>query len=332
MRRSALSAVVLLAALIVCTHPGCSKVEDPWPPKPGPKVMTSCAPIFCFAANVAGDDASVLCLLTSNGPHDFHPTGRDSLKLKDANVFFINGLGLDEDFAKSLQQSADNPKLKVIELAEGLQKKQEEAKEAKDKEFRWLLPMHQGPTHAGHHHGEFDPHVWLGIPQAIFMVEEIRNELCERDPTHKDGYTRRAAEYVAKLKKLHDEGLKELADKKDRNLISFHESLGYFAQTFRLNVVASLEPVAGTEPEARRIAEIVTMCTDRNVRLIAVEPQYPKNTSAQVLLDEIKKKGVADPAFVVVDPIETAPPDQLDKDYYEKKMRENLKHLAETMK
>jgi ABC-type Zn uptake system ZnuABC Zn-binding protein ZnuA len=338
MRRRTLSFAALLASLLVVGSQGCSKVPPVWDTaKTGPKVMTSFAPLYCFAANVAGDDAQVLCLLTTTGPHDFHPTGRDSLKVQDANLFFINGLGLDEDFAKSLQQSA-NPKLKVIELAESLEEQQKELearrKEKKDegKDFQWLLPMKHSAAHAGHHHGEFDPHVWLGIPQAIFMVEQIRDALIAQDGAHQQGYTQRAADYIAKLKKLQEDGTKELAGKKDRNLISFHESLGYFAQTFHLNIVASLEPVAGTEPDANRIAEIVKLCRDKNVRLIAVEPQYPQNTSAQVLLDEIKKKGVNDPALVEIDPIETAKPDQLDKDYYEKKMRDNLKRLAEKMK
>jgi ABC-type Zn uptake system ZnuABC Zn-binding protein ZnuA len=213
----------------------------------------------------------------------------------------------------------------VIELGEAL---------PKDK----LLKMDLGLAHAGHGHGEFDPHVWLGIPQAIVMVEQIREKLSEKDPVHKDGYAKRAGEYIDKLKKIQEDGKKALGEKKDPNIISFHESLGYFAAMLndkdrqRLNVVASIEPVAGTEPDPKRIENLVKLCKSKDTRLIAVEPQYPQNTAAATLRQALFDKEIKDAAFVVVDPIETVEPDKVDADYYEKKMRENIDNLAKSMK
>ena len=290
--------------------------------KPGPKVMTSFVPIYCFAANVAGDDAQVACLLEGTGPHSYEATGRDSQRLQKADLFFINGLELDEGFAGKIKGSCGNPNLDMIELGEKLGKKDQ------------LLKMKISEAHAGHGHGEFDPHVWLGIPEAIAMVELIRDELIKKDAAHKDGYTQCAADYIKTLKSVQEYGDKKLADKKDRNLISFHESLGYFARTFKLNIVDSLEPIAGTEPDGKRITELAKKCLDPKspVRLIAVEPQYPQNTSASTLLRELRNKEVKDADLVVIDPIETVTPTERSKDYYEKKMRENIDRLAEKMK
>jgi zinc transport system substrate-binding protein len=324
-RRLALAGVMLLtAASVSAFFVGCSATgpDNDWPPGPGPKVMTSFVPIYCFAANVAGDDASVVCLLDATGPHNYEATARDARRLEKADLFFINGLELDEKFADSLKKSCGNPNLEMIELAEGLEKKGQ------------LLKMTVSPAHAGHGHGEFDPHVWLGIPEAISMVEAIRDALIKKDPAHKEGYTQRAADYVNTLKGVQEYGDKKLADKKDRNIISFHESLGYFARTFKLNVVASLEPVAGTEPDGKRIVELEKLCLnkDRPVRLIAVEPQYPQNTSASTLLRELQGKGVKDADLVVIDPIETVTPDERGPKYYETRMRANIDRLAEKMK
>lgn len=309
---------VLPLLMIGCSGPA----EDPWPKKPGLRGMAMFPPLYCFAANVAGDDASVLCLTTAAGPHDYSPTARDALKLARADLFFVNGLDLDEKQAEKLQKQCGNPKLKMIELGDLLMEKHKDQ----------LLKMDLGPAHAGHGHGEYDPHIWLGIPEAVLMVEEIRDAFIAADPTHKDGYTKRAADYVARLKQLQVDGLKELQDKKDRKLISFHESLGYFARTFKLQIVSSVEAQPGVEADANHLAKLVETCKKDHVRLIAVEPQYPKETSAKTLLMEIQKKGVSDAAFVEVDPIETAPADELDPGYYEKKMRENLGNLAKAMK
>ncbi len=295
---------------------------DPWPPKPGLKIMTTFAPLYCFTANVAGDDANVLCLLSASGPHDYTPVPRDAQKLVRADLLLCNGLDLDEKFAERLQKNSGNPKLKLLEVGEALGEKHKDQ----------LIKMDLGPAHAGHGHGEYDPHVWLGIPEAILMVEEIRDALIAADDVHKVGYTKRAADYIARLQQLQTDGLAKLKDKKDRKLISFHESLAYFARTFDLKIVASIEAQAGVEPDARHMGKLVELCKDNHVRLIAVEPQYPQNTSADKLLQELKLKGVADAAFVVIDPIETAEPDKLDKDYYETKMRENIDNLAKSMK
>lgn len=324
-RRTLVALCLGIAFATALLSVSCNHSPDVWDKKPGLKVMTSFVPIYCFAANVAGDDAQVQCLLTTTGPHDYQPSPRDTKKLHQADLFFINGLDLDERFARSLKEGCDNPKLEVIELGEALPKD-------------LLLKMDLGPAHAGHGHGEFDPHAWLGVPQAVVMVEQIRDKLSEKDPAHKDGYHKRAGEYVARLKKIQEDGKKALGEKQDPNVVSFHESLGYFEAMFndkdrkRLNVVASIEPVAGTEPDPKRIENIVKLCREKNVRLIAVEPQYPQNTSAATLRQALIDKGVKDAEFVVVDPIETVKPDELKADYYEKKMRENLDNLSKSMK
>ena len=49
--------VILLAALLPF---GCGSGPDGvWPDRPGPKVVVSFAPVYCWAVNVAGDDAVV---------------------------------------------------------------------------------------------------------------------------------------------------------------------------------------------------------------------------------------------------------------------------------
>src|SRR5207248_10497082 len=90
--------------------------------------------------------------------------------------------------------------------------------------------------HADHEHG-MDPHVWLSPDHAVYLVEGIRDELKGADPAHAADYDRRAAEYVAKLKKLKEDGVALLKDKKDRKLVTFHDSMAYFAKSFDLNIV-----------------------------------------------------------------------------------------------
>src|SRR5947208_2182854 len=79
-------------------------------------------------------------------------------------------------------------------------------------------------------------HVWLGIPQAVAMVGTIRDTLAEIDEANAGEYRKNAEAYIDRLKALHAEGKKALADRKVRRIISSHEALGYFAKSFDLEV------------------------------------------------------------------------------------------------
>src|SRR5262245_62000126 len=73
------SVILALFAAVVLMIPGCGGGDDGWPKDhPGPKVVVSFAPLYCFAVNVAGDDAVVRNMLTTSGPHHFNPTAAEA--------------------------------------------------------------------------------------------------------------------------------------------------------------------------------------------------------------------------------------------------------------
>jgi ABC-type Zn uptake system ZnuABC Zn-binding protein ZnuA len=299
---------------------GCRNSPSVWDGKPGKHVLTSFAPLSCFAQNVAGDDATVMCVMTNRGPHGFDPGPSDALMLQGADIFFINGLDLDEKISERLKEGAGNPKLKIVECAEAIPESR---------------LRHDGDADS-HGHGRLDPHVWLGIPEAIIMVEKIRDELKDIDAPHAAGYESRANEYIERLKNLQNEGVAALKNKKDRKLVTFHDSLFYFARTFNLELVDSIEISPGTEPSKAKMGRVVEACEKNNVRLITVEPQYPMNSSARTILTELKSKGI-NAEFVEIDPLETARPEDsrpedLTRDFFENRMRQNLQQLEKKMR
>jgi|SRR5579864_384311 len=303
---------------------GCTREGNPWDGKPGKHVLVSFTPLFCFARNVAGDDASVMCVMTNRGPHHFDSRPADALLVKHADIFFINGLELDEQIAEKLKDGSGNSNLKIVETAEAIP----ENHLLKSGEEEHGEDAHHGHDH---HHGKFDPHVWLGVPEAIVMAQKICDEMKELDPSHAEGYDRRAAAYIERLKQLQAEGQALLKDKKERKIVTFHESMGYFARTFGLEIVDFIEISPGAEPSSKKIRQVVEACKKNGVKLIAVEPQYPANTSASAILNELRSQGI-DAQFVEIDPLETARPEDPTPTYYEDRMRANLKQLAEKMR
>src|SRR5688572_27059107 len=125
-RQFSLGAIVLAAGgLLALTGCPSSKDSDPWASAGDkPKVLVSFAPLYSFAANVAGPDAEVKCLLTTTGPHTHgDATPRQIDLARGADVFFVNGLGLEDEadgVATKLQKVAANPKWNVVNLGSRL--------------------------------------------------------------------------------------------------------------------------------------------------------------------------------------------------------------------
>lgn len=291
-----------------------------WPDKPGPKVLTSFAPIYCFALNVAGDDAVVKTLMTTKGPHDTGDASEEHLRLAaKCDVFFINGLGIDDKFSEKIKSSV-KPDLNIFVL--GSRFKEDDLYEGECK--------HEHHQAGQPHHHPIDPHVWLGPAQAKVMVGWISAELQRIDPSHAAGYDARAKAYIAKLDQLERDGKEMLKGKKETKILTHHDSLQYFTEAFGLKIVGYVTS-EGIEPGDERLKKIIADCKKYECRIIAVEPQYPRNSAAATIQGSLKQAGI-DAEFVEVDPLETADEKELTVDFYERKMRQNLENLAKVLR
>ena len=300
-----------LTALAPAVLSGCSPAENPWPAK-GVRVVVSFAPLDSFAKKVVGDHGTVQCLCEgSNGVHDFEPSSKDAILLNRADFLFISGLGLDEAFAEKLRINCGNPKLNYVKLAE-------------------LIP--EADRFKMHDSAETDPHVWLGPSRAIIMVNGVRDQLKAFDPANAKDYDDNADGYIKELKDLLKDGREKIDKLKDKKLISFHESLNYFAADFGVDVVGYVEPGPGQEPSAARYGDIVKLCKENHVHLIATEQQY-SDAAAKNIQEELKKREAGEVVLARVDPMEAATHEDLnDPNYYVKTMRANIDNLVNGLK
>ena len=209
----------------------------------------------------------------------------------------------------------------------------DKGKDGKDKNANAKDKGHDHGDHHHHEHGGKDPHIWLSPDEVVIVVEGIRDELKAADPAHAANYDRRAAEYIGTLKKLKEDGVAMLKDKKDRRMVTFHESLAYFARSFNVKVAGVVEKTPGLEPNDEQLKKLIHLCKeDPPIRIITVEPQYSNSNAGTQLIKDLTHAGVPNPVLVEFDTLETVVPEQLNPDWYEVKMRENLKALAEKMK
>jgi zinc transport system substrate-binding protein len=328
-RRNLVAAGFCLVAATALLVTGCPKggSDNPWAASgTKPKVLVSFAPLYSFAASVAGPDADVKCLLTTTGPHTHGDAAAREIELaRGCDVLVINGLGLEDEadgVVPKLEKVTGKP-LNVLNLGKKI-------------DTGWLREgeCHHEHAEAGHDHEHgTDPHIWLSVRCAKKMVEGIRDELKRLDPDHAAGYESRAADYIKKLDQLEADGKAQLANKQERWILSFHESLNYFAETYGLKIAGSIEVDPGKEPTRDRLNEIIKKCQNPNkpVRVIAVEPQFSSHTAARVIRDSLL--GVKIQAeFADIDPLETSAEADLKPELYEAVMRKNLAELARVLR
>src|SRR5437588_6124720 len=110
----------LLAVTGLVIWSGCGSLPDGWEGLPEPHVLVSFPPLYSFVKNVGGDQVGVICLCTDVGPHDYEFNANDTIKLKRADLFFANGLTLDDKFTDRMAEGTSNKKLLYHKLGEKL--------------------------------------------------------------------------------------------------------------------------------------------------------------------------------------------------------------------
>ena len=305
------SLIVSLMLLTGCTKENTDKTSDD-----NLNIITSFYPMYIATANIIDgvDNVSLECLASPEVGclHDYQLTVNDMMKLEDADVFVINGGGMESFLDKAISAY---PEMKIINASEPI---------LGDVSSGELTEEHHEEHEHNHEHlhGNENPHVWVSIDLHIHQIEEITHKLTEIDSDNKEKYEQNAKSYIAKLEALSEQMHSELDKLPNKDIITFHEAFYYFAEEFGLNVMAVIEREPGTSPSARDVADIIDTVKEYDVSAIFVEPQYLK-TAANTISNETGVK---------VYELDPATSGAFEKDAYIKIMEKNLEVLKEALK
>lgn len=285
--------IFLLILVLLCTGCGGGKSDD------GKlKIVTSFYPMYLHTINIVGDTDGVEVINLTKPQtgclHDYQLTTEDMKTLETADIFVVNGLGM-ENFLDKVTK-----KLKIVDASQS-----EKIYLIKDGE-------------------EFNPHVWMSITYAMEQVLTIQRQLCEIDPAHTENYKKNTLNYLNELAALRDEMHFALDNLPNKDIVTFHEAFPYFAAEFKLNIAAVIEREPGTEPTPQELTDTIKIVNNLPVKVLFTEPQYsPK--AAETIARETGAK------VFTLDPITTGDAKFENKDDYQNKMRQNMKTLLEAL-
>ena len=156
-----------------------------------------------------------------------------------------------------------------------------------------------GHGHEGHHHGEFDAHIWLDPANAKEMLHEIAHELADLDPDNASKYESNADQAIKSIDKM----IKEIDTNinKDAKFIVFHDAYQYFEKRFGVMTAGALTLNTDVLPGAKQISEIQEVITERDIKCIFSEPQFNPKIIETIAKDTGIKTGILDPLGSIFD-------------------------------
>lgn len=257
-------AVAVGAAVAACTGA---------PGSPGPsgtgqgkiQVVTTSSVFADMARNVGGARVTVTSLVPKGlDIHTYQVTPADLRAVASADLFVMNGLGLDDWLEKTIRSAGNGaPILKLAVDLPGV----------------ILLPGDTPETQ--------NPHLWMDVSNGIAYANRIADALKLADPAHVADIDLSAAAYAKRLSDLDAWVREQIATipEADRRFVLFHDALPYFAQAYGLTIVGVAVEAPGQDPSAGEIAALIDRIRSTGVKAIFSEAQFPT-----ALVDQIARE------------------------------------------
>ncbi len=217
-------------------------------------IVTSFSILGDITKNIVGDKANVFALVPANSNmHGYNLTPKDLMKLEQADIFLISGLG----FEGFMERLTNNAKIsaKTLTCSQGIQP----------------LASHE---HAAHHHQQHhDPHIWQNPLHVMRYVDNITTFLCTKDSVNCATYQANATAYKDKLQQIDAKYAPMFASipPQKRIIVTTHDAFNYLAQHYAIEVYAPLGIDNNSEPTAGELVKLQKLLHEKDIHAIFIE-------------------------------------------------------------
>jgi len=297
----------MASALVGCSSSGSTGGK--------PLVAASIFPLYDIARRVAGDRLEVaLVLPPGKSEHGFDPSPKEMAAVAKAKLGISVGLEMDT-WLEKIVKGAAGVDVKMLQLGPSLDPRKMTAREVgivhekhdghdhdhdhDKKDAPDKKDVHEGhahekernhgdkPTPDGHAHGALDPHVWLDPTRMKKALPLLVDAFKALDAAGADAFSSRSAEVDKALDALHAELEARSKRWTKKTIVTFHGSMGYFAERYGIKIAAVVEPFPGKEPTAKYIQEVIEVIGETKAAALFSEPQLDKRP-AEVIAEQAK--------------------------------------------
>jgi zinc/manganese transport system substrate-binding protein len=230
------------------------------------RVVASFSILTDIVRQVGGEDVAVTNLIgPDSDAHVFEPSPDQARLLGKAQLFVINGLGL-EGWLTRLTRSAQY-RGPVVVASEGVAP---------------IITTEPGETTPLP-----DPHAWQDPRNGVIYAGNIAQALADVDPPHAEAYRERFRHYKTEVEALDRRVRDELetipAEK--RRVITTHDAFAYYGKAYDVAFLAPEGVNTESEPSAKTIAGLI-----RQIRREGIKALFLENISDPRLIQELARE------------------------------------------
>lgn len=291
-------------------------------------VVSSVRPLGFIAAAIADGVTSTEVLLPDGAsPHDYALRPSDVQRLQSAELIVWVGPEMEAFLTKPLASHATSPQISLASLpaiknalikenghhddehAEAAEHEHHEAAGHDDADHQHehehaheSADAHHdhgadevADAHEGHHHGEYNMHIWLSPEMAKQTAIAIHAKLLELMPQKKDKLDANLLNFTDQLAQTEEKVVNMLAPVKGKGYFVFHDAYGYFEKRFGLSPLGYFTINPAIQPGAQRLHQIRTQLVEQKAVCVFAEPQFRPAVINAVAKGTDVRIGVLDP-------------------------------------
>ena len=227
-------------------------------------VATTFTVIADLAMNVAGDAADVVSITRPGAEiHNYQPTPRDLLRVRDADIVLWNGLGLERWFEKFITRIKGATDVVVSEGVEP-------------------LPIRDGP-----YSNQPNPHAWMSPYDVSIYVNNIEAALSSADPENANTYRANADAYLKQIEEVAASIKERLEDvpESQRWLATTEGAFSYLAREFDLEEIYLWPINADAQGTPKQVKEMIDAVRANDIPAVFSESTVSDKPAKQVARD-----------------------------------------------
>jgi len=225
-------------------------------------IISSILPEQTLIQAIGGDDISLsLMVKPGNSPHTYEPKPSQMRAISQADLY----LSIDVEYEKVWlpKFSQQNPRMKIINIAKGIQK----------------FPISGDHADKDEH---LDPHIWTSPENTKLLAANILAALTETDPTHQRDYEKNYRALIQKITQT-DLQIKTLLSplaQERRRFVVFHPAWGYFARAYGLTQIPI--EIDGKAPKPRAVQKLIAEARRLKIHTILTSPEFSDTIAKQI--------------------------------------------------
>lgn len=285
--------VIILIVLLVLLNINRQKEEDQV--SNSKTILTSFYPMYIITENITEGaqnielvnmaDINVGCL------HDYTLTTEDMKKIENADIFIMNGLGMENFIEKALET---NNNMDIIDSS---------------KEIENVIQEDE----------EINSHIWTNLENYIIQVKNISTGLIDQDPENTEIYKSNTDRYINELESLKEEYEKSLENLNGTKAISLNEAFEYLGQELGIDMTTIHTDHEESTMSAEMLSSIIDQVKNENINMIIVDKDDNKS-NAETIVNETGAQ---------IYELNSGLRGSMDKNAYIEQVKENMQTLAQ---